>query len=82
MRRDLSVNRHSKDRLDSRVAIPVEALSEADLDRLDQSKIPEETKKLDDLVPENGAGKTMEVGYLSRDSRYAHLLSELITCRY
>jgi prevent-host-death family protein len=39
-------------RLDSRVAMPVEALSEADLDRLEQSKIPEETKKLDHLAPE------------------------------
>jgi hypothetical protein len=29
-----------------------EALSEADLDRLEQSKIPDETKKLDHLVPE------------------------------
>jgi hypothetical protein len=48
----LSVNRHSKNRLDSRVAMPIEALSEADLDRLEQSKIPEETKKLDHLVPE------------------------------
>jgi hypothetical protein len=46
------VNRHSKDRLDSRVAMPTEALSEADLDRLEQSKIPDETKKLDHLVPE------------------------------
>jgi hypothetical protein len=50
----LSVNRHSKDRLDSRVAMPIEALSEADLDRLEQSTIPEETKKLDHLVPEKG----------------------------
>jgi hypothetical protein len=41
------VNRHSKDRLDSRVAMPIEALSEADLDRLEQSKIPEETKRLE-----------------------------------
>jgi hypothetical protein len=39
-------------RLDSRVAMPVEALSKADLDRLEQSKIPDETKKLDHLVPE------------------------------
>ena len=51
MSRDLSVNRYSKDRLDSRVAMPIEALSEADLDRLEQSKIPEKTKKLDHLVP-------------------------------
>ena len=48
----LSVNRHSKDRVDSQVAMPIEVLSEADLDRLDQSTIPEETKKLDHLVPE------------------------------
>jgi hypothetical protein len=33
----LSANRHSKDRLDSRVA-PIEALSEADLARLEQSR--------------------------------------------
>jgi hypothetical protein len=52
MRRDLSVNGHSKDMLNSRVAMPIEALSEADLDRLEQSKIPDETKKLDRLVPE------------------------------
>jgi hypothetical protein len=53
MRRDLSANRHSKDRLDSRVAMMIEALSEADLDRLDQRKIPDESKQLDYLVPEN-----------------------------
>jgi hypothetical protein len=51
MRRNLSMSGHSKDRLDSRVAMPIEALSEVDLDRLEQSKIPEETKKLDHLVP-------------------------------
>jgi hypothetical protein len=34
MRKDSCVNRHSKDRFDSRVAMPIEALSEADLDRL------------------------------------------------
>jgi prevent-host-death family protein len=39
-------------RLDGRVAMPVEALSEADLDRLEQSKIPDETKELDRLGPE------------------------------
>jgi hypothetical protein len=50
--RDSSVNRHSKDRRDSRVAMPIEALSEADVDTLEQSKIPEETKKIDHLVPE------------------------------
>jgi len=50
---DLSVNGHSKDRLDdTRVAMPIAALSEVDLDRLEQSKIPDETKKLDHLVPE------------------------------
>lgn len=38
--------------LDSRVAMPIEALSEADLDRLEQSKISDETKKLDHPVPE------------------------------
>ncbi len=42
-------------RLDSRVAMPVEALSEADLDRLEQSKIPEGTKKLDHLTRESAA---------------------------
>jgi hypothetical protein len=49
-RRDVPVN--GQDRLDSQVAMPIEALSEADLDRLEQSKIPEETKKLDHLAPE------------------------------
>jgi len=38
-------------RLDDRVAMPVEALSEADLDRLEKSAIPVKTKKLDHLVP-------------------------------
>jgi hypothetical protein len=33
------------------LAMPIEAFSEVDLDRLEQSKIPEETKKLDHLVP-------------------------------
>ena len=33
--------------------MPIAALSEVDLDRLEQSKIPDETKKLDHLVPEN-----------------------------
>jgi PHD/YefM family antitoxin component YafN of YafNO toxin-antitoxin module len=42
-------------RLDSRVAMPVEALSKADLDRLEQSKIPEGTKKLDHLTRESAA---------------------------
>jgi hypothetical protein len=32
--------------------MPIAALSEVDLDRLEQSKIPDETKKLDHLVPE------------------------------
>jgi hypothetical protein len=49
---NLSVNGHAKDRPDSRVAMPIAALSEVDLDRLEQSKIPDETKKLDHLVPE------------------------------
>jgi hypothetical protein len=31
---------------------PIEALSEVDLDRLEQSKIREETKKLEHLDPE------------------------------
>jgi hypothetical protein len=57
MSRELSVNRHSKDRLDSRAAMPTEALSEADLDRLEQSKIPDETKKLDHLVPEKWSSR-------------------------
>jgi len=38
-------------RLDNRVAMPVDALSESDLDELESSEIPEETKKLDVLVP-------------------------------
>ena len=33
------------------LAMPIEAFSEVDLDRLEQSKIPEKTKKLDHLVP-------------------------------
>jgi len=32
--------------------MPIEALSETDLDRLEQSTIPGETKKLNHLVPE------------------------------
>jgi len=32
--------------------MPIEALSEADLDRLKQSKIPDETKKLDSRRPQ------------------------------
>jgi prevent-host-death family protein len=44
-------------RLDSWVAMPVEALSEADLDRLEQSKIPEESKKLDHLAPGSTAAR-------------------------
>jgi prevent-host-death family protein len=38
-------------RLDTRVAMPTAALSEAELDELERSEIPEETKKLDVLVP-------------------------------
>lgn len=38
-------------RLDSRVAMPVEALSESDLEDMERSEIPEETRKLDILVP-------------------------------
>jgi PHD/YefM family antitoxin component YafN of YafNO toxin-antitoxin module len=39
-------------RLDERVAMPVEALSEGDLDRLEEgSANPEHTKELDHLVP-------------------------------
>ena len=33
------------------LAMPIEAFSEVDLDRLEQSKIPEKPKKLDHLVP-------------------------------
>ena len=41
-------------RLDTRVAIPVEALSEAKLRLFEKaSPIPEETQKLDPLVPDN-----------------------------
>jgi prevent-host-death family protein len=40
-------------RLDDRVAMPVEALSTTDLKQLEQSKIPDETKALDHLVPES-----------------------------
>jgi prevent-host-death family protein len=38
-------------RLDTRVARPTESLSEAELDELEHSEIPQETKKLDVLVP-------------------------------
>jgi PHD/YefM family antitoxin component YafN of YafNO toxin-antitoxin module len=38
-------------RLDTRVAMPTEALTEAELDELERSEIPEETMKLDVLVP-------------------------------
>jgi len=37
-------------RLDDRVAMPVEALSKAELKRLEKSKIPEHTRKLDHLA--------------------------------
>jgi prevent-host-death family protein len=41
-------------RLDSRVAMPVEDLSEAEFHRLEKlSPIPEESRKLDHLVPDN-----------------------------
>jgi hypothetical protein len=33
------------------LAMPIEAFSELDLHRLEQPKIPEETKKRDHLVP-------------------------------
>ncbi len=40
-------------RLDTRVAMPVEALSEAEFRRLEKaSPIPEKTRKLDRLVPD------------------------------
>ena len=39
-------------RLEDWAAIPAEALSEAALDRLEQSEIPDETRKLDHFVPE------------------------------
>lgn len=39
--------------LDTRIAMPVEALSEADLTRLEQSKIPEHTKDLNSEVPKD-----------------------------
>jgi prevent-host-death family protein len=38
-------------RLDGRVAMPVDALSEAELDDLERVEIPEESKKFDVLVP-------------------------------
>ena len=37
--------------LDTRVAMPTDALTEAGLDELERSEIPEETRKLDVLVP-------------------------------
>lgn len=40
-------------KLDTRVAMPVDALSEADLDRLEKgSPVADESKQLDHLVPE------------------------------
>ena len=65
-RRAVTVTNHGRDelvvldaqeyerlrKLDDRVAMPVEALSEADLDRLEKSEIPEHTKRLNHLVPE------------------------------
>lgn len=39
-------------RLDTRVAMPTEALSEAELAELERFEIPEETKEFDVLVPE------------------------------
>jgi PHD/YefM family antitoxin component YafN of YafNO toxin-antitoxin module len=39
--------------LDTRVAMPVEALSEADLKRLEQSKIPDHTKELNGEIPKD-----------------------------
>jgi PHD/YefM family antitoxin component YafN of YafNO toxin-antitoxin module len=38
-------------RLDTRVAMATDALTGAELDDLERSEIPEETKKLDVLVP-------------------------------
>ncbi len=38
-------------RLDDRVAMPVDALTEAQLAELERSEIPEETRRLDVLVP-------------------------------
>ncbi len=38
-------------RLDDRVAMSVDELTEADLDELERSEIPEDTKRLDVLVP-------------------------------
>ena len=40
-------------RLDDRVSMPVEALGAEDLARLMKSPIPEETRMLDHLVPDN-----------------------------
>lgn len=37
--------------LGTRVAMPTDALSEAELDELERSGIPQETRKLDVLVP-------------------------------
>ncbi len=37
--------------LDSRVAMPTEALTETELEDFERSEIPEETRKLDVLVP-------------------------------
>jgi prevent-host-death family protein len=40
-------------RLDDRVAMSVDSLTESDLAQLERSEIPEETKPLDVLVPKN-----------------------------
>jgi PHD/YefM family antitoxin component YafN of YafNO toxin-antitoxin module len=40
-------------RLDDRVAMSVDALTESDLAELERSEIPEETKQFDVLVPKN-----------------------------
>ena len=40
-------------RLDDRVAMSVDSLTESDLAELERSEIPEDTKQLDVLVPKN-----------------------------
>lgn len=40
-------------RLDDRVAMSVDSLTESDLAQLERSEIPEDTKQLDVLVPKN-----------------------------
>jgi hypothetical protein len=53
-RQAVTVTNHGRDELDTRVAMPAEALDEAQFRRLEKaSPIPEESRGLDHLVPDN-----------------------------